>query len=158
MNPPLSFPWRLRYTGDMNFKHHMRLAGLLLVLAGGCASPPSGGVAVSWRLVQNNEDQIEARQSVVLDDAALARLIEIEPFGLLPQNGTLTAMNVIHSRTKRKLDLEYRIDWLDVEGNVLPCDFVLWNYFVLNPDDTRFINQNLLFAAAGYRLVVRRKP
>ena len=141
----------------MNFKHGLFIAALgLLFVAGGCASP-RGGVSLSWRLAQNDKGEIEPVQTVTLVDTSLAKKISLDVGGLVNNSGVLTAMNVITSLASSPLELEHRIDWLDDNGAILPSDASLWHGFTLKPGDTRFLNRNLPFPAAGYKISVRRK-
>jgi len=141
----------------MNFKHGFFIATLgLLFVAGGCASP-RGGVSISWRLAPNGKGEIEPVQTITLVDTSLAKKISLVPQGLVDNSGTLTARNQITSLTSSPLELEHRIDWLGEDGAILPSDSVLWHSFTLKPWDTRLLNSNLPFLAAGYKISVRRR-
>jgi uncharacterized protein YcfL len=97
------------------------------------------------------------RVDFFLRGVALAKKISLDPWGLMNNSGVLMAMNVITSLTSSTLELESRIDWLDEDGAVLPSDLSLWHGFTLKPGDTRFLNSQLPFPAAGYKISVRRK-
>ena len=141
----------------MIFKHGLFIATLgLLLVAGGCALP-RGGVSISWQLSQNNAGEVEAVQTTALADTSLAKQINLVPHGLVNNSGVITAMNEIISATASPLELEYRIDWLGDDGARLPYDSVLWHSFTLKPWDKRFLNSNLPFPAAGYKISVRRR-
>ncbi len=129
---------------------------LVAMMCGGCAST-TNGVNITWKLILNDEGKVEPEQTATIEDVDLAKKINLTPLGLVNHSGVITAMNAISSLTTESLALEFRIDWLNDDGTLQPRDFVLWNYFILQPGDSRFLNSNLPGTAAGYRLSIRRK-
>jgi len=91
-----------------------------------------------------------------MEDAWLANNITISPLGLMNPPSGLMAMNLVESLASKPLALEYRIEWLNDDGEVLPYDFVLWHSFTLDPGASRFLSQPFPPVAVGYRLTVRR--
>ena len=147
----------MRYNGGMIYKlKTWAVAGLLLAVASGCRSPHPNGVSVSWLLKQDADGTLAPMQSATRDDAWLAKKITLKPMGLMNQSNGLAAMNVVESLASKPLDLEYRVDWLNDDGSVLPYDFVLWHAFTLEPESSRFLGKPVPPVAAGYRLSVRR--
>ena len=128
-----------------------------MALSGGCVSNPAGGVGVDWRLTLDADGAVEQLLDSKLEDAWLARRIRITPMGLSNTPNGFMAMNTVESLAAKPLSLEYRIDWLDEDGVVIPFDFVLWHSYTLNPGDNRFLIKPFPPVAAGYRLTVRRK-
>ena len=101
--------------------------------------------------------QLVPRLNATLEDKWLSHKIDLVPLGLIERPGGFIAMNKVESLASKPLDLEYRMDWLDDKGSVMPFDFVLWHFFTLSPGDSRFLGKPFPPGVAGYRITVRRQ-
>jgi len=147
----------MRYNGGMILKKIPWAAcALLLASAGGCVSNRAGGVGVNWLLAEDADGSLAPVMSATLEDKWLSHKIDLVPMGLTERPGGFIAMNKVESLASRPLDLEYRIDWLDGAGAVLPFDFVLWHSFTLLPGESRFLGKPFPPGSAGYRVTIRR--
>jgi len=156
----LPTPPRMRYNGGMFYKVCTRLAvAALLSAATGCAwfGSTSGGLRVDWLYVLDDNDEITSTLSAAGEDSWLARRVKISPLGASNHSGGLMAMNTVDSLAAKPLSLEYRLEWLDDGGAILPYDFVLWHSLLLKPGEKRFVGRPMPPDAAGYRLTVRRR-
>ena len=141
----------------MILKHCKWLAACALLLATrGCVSPPAGGLGVRWLLVLDADGAPGPVLDAVTGDTWLAKKIKITPLGFTNPGNGIVALNIVESLASRPLTLEYRVDWLDEDGTVMPLDNVLWHSFILKPEESRFIGKPIPREAAGYRLTVRR--
>ena len=139
----------------MIFQFKIFAASLLLAAACGCVSQPNpSGVSVAWLLGVGDSGALETFHNMTRDDASLAKKIKFTTFGFV----NARAMNTVESLASRPMDLQYRIDWLNDDGNVLPYDSVLWYSFTLDPGAVQTLSSPLPPVAAGYRLTVRRAP
>jgi len=98
------------------------LAALLLLLLQGCAS-----------LDKNGEVGASADVSVMgLDVSSLNAVF---------RNGLLQARFELHNTTRRSLNVQFKVHWLDANGNVLETEASYWEPLGIAPGSTRALSQ-----------------
>lgn len=128
----------------------------LLMLAAGCNGQVAKGVSVTWLVVENDDGNLDATETVTIDDIALAKKLSVVPRGFTSRLGGVVAMNILNSSASKPLNLSFRFEWLNDDGTILPYPYILWRTLELEPDSPRFLYEPVPGAAAGYRLSIRQ--